>query len=218
MKLQDIMRGFANLYDEANVWRFAVPCLTHHIMKRTAALLEYCRKSELDLDQIADCSADAMAWTISLCNLLGQDLDRLLAAKFPGVCIYCASKPCSCQPDRKGPPHRDLHFQEVLTLDEWQTLLDEIYGRADRHDDPHYLASKATEEANEIDSVSAGGLDKKHEMVDEIVDLVSWLLALANRLGFRLEERLLKRYKDFKCPSCKRTRCDCTSVEIARVR
>jgi len=46
--------------------------------------------------------ADVIAWTASLANLHGIDLEEALAAKYPGVCVRCRAKPCACPEKRSS--------------------------------------------------------------------------------------------------------------------
>lgn len=48
-------------------------------------------------DGIKEELADVFAWTCSLATLFGLNMDELARAKYPGVCSYCGSKPCTCK-------------------------------------------------------------------------------------------------------------------------
>jgi NTP pyrophosphatase (non-canonical NTP hydrolase) len=41
--------------------------------------------------------ADIVAWTASLANVLGVDLEKAVKKKYPGSCCYCGSTPCVCE-------------------------------------------------------------------------------------------------------------------------
>jgi len=40
--------------------------------------------------------ADVIAWTASLANLLGIEIEEALKEKYPGYCKKCGSYPCRC--------------------------------------------------------------------------------------------------------------------------
>ncbi|MBC7115304.1 MAG: nucleotide pyrophosphohydrolase [Archaeoglobi archaeon] len=40
--------------------------------------------------------ADIIAWTSSLANLLGIEIEEALREKYPGKCIKCGGYPCRC--------------------------------------------------------------------------------------------------------------------------
>ena len=41
--------------------------------------------------------ADIIAWTMSLANVLGIDMEEALMDKYPGYCRYCKESPCACK-------------------------------------------------------------------------------------------------------------------------
>ena len=53
-------------------------------------------KNEKDLKNISEEMADIIAWTCSLANLLGIDLETALSEKYPNKCSKCNSNPCCC--------------------------------------------------------------------------------------------------------------------------
>ena len=50
-----------------------------------------------DREAVREELADIVAWTASLANIHGVDLERALAEKYPGHCKYCGSNPCICR-------------------------------------------------------------------------------------------------------------------------
>lgn len=57
-----------------------------------AALPRLAREHE----HLGDEMADVLAWTASLANLYGIDLEAALARKYPATCKRCDAKPCAC--------------------------------------------------------------------------------------------------------------------------
>ena len=53
-------------------------------------------KNEKDLNKISEEMADIIAWTSSLANVLGIDLETALFEKYPNKCLKCNSNPCCC--------------------------------------------------------------------------------------------------------------------------
>jgi NTP pyrophosphatase (non-canonical NTP hydrolase) len=41
--------------------------------------------------------ADIIAWTCSLANILGIDVEAALEEKYPGRCPYCGGSSCGCE-------------------------------------------------------------------------------------------------------------------------
>ncbi|MHA1731049.1 MAG: MazG nucleotide pyrophosphohydrolase domain-containing protein [Promethearchaeota archaeon] len=49
------------------------------------------------IDNVGEELADVIAWTCSVANILGLDLESELAAKYPGKCPKCGKNPCVCE-------------------------------------------------------------------------------------------------------------------------
>ncbi len=41
--------------------------------------------------------ADVIAWTVSVANLKGVDVEDALKEKYPNLCGYCGKNPCVCE-------------------------------------------------------------------------------------------------------------------------
>ncbi len=54
------------------------------------------RSKKIDSVNASEELADIIAWTSSLANLLGVDLESAISNKYPGKCLRCKSKPCVC--------------------------------------------------------------------------------------------------------------------------
>ncbi len=49
-----------------------------------------------DHKKIEEEIADVLAWTVSIANLHGIDIEAALAKKYPGKCAKCNKLPCGC--------------------------------------------------------------------------------------------------------------------------
>ena len=65
------------------------------LIEEAGELSESLRKG--NIEAIAEELADVIAWTASLANLEGIDLEKALQKKYPGYCTYCGSIPCKCK-------------------------------------------------------------------------------------------------------------------------
>jgi len=65
------------------------------LMEEVGELSEAMRKR--DGGAMEEELADIMAWTTSLSNILGIDMENALRAKYPGCCRYCKENPCVCE-------------------------------------------------------------------------------------------------------------------------
>jgi len=55
------------------------------------------KKPEINLKKASEELADIIAWTASLANLIGVDLESALFEKYPYKCSKCDSSPCRCE-------------------------------------------------------------------------------------------------------------------------
>lgn len=212
MNLDSLTFGMGKTYRSSNAWRFEIPPMTNEIYRRVGGVLVALRRE--DKDKICHLTTDIMAWVLSLCCALELDLNKTLGSKFPGCCPYCLEKPCSCAKDK--PPRKDsIIFSKELSLREWQELLGEIYTAKHANRDNLLLGYKLAEEAAELVTSNFEHSDNRAEFEDELADLVSWLVAIANKHGFILEDELLSRYSGFCCPKCQDSPCTCSSRDIS---
>jgi NTP pyrophosphatase (non-canonical NTP hydrolase) len=65
------------------------------LMEEVGELSEAMRKK--DRAALEEELADIMAWTTSLANILGIDMEEALMEKYPGYCRYCGESPCTCE-------------------------------------------------------------------------------------------------------------------------
>jgi NTP pyrophosphatase (non-canonical NTP hydrolase) len=65
------------------------------LMEEVGELSEALRKR--DRGAMEEELADIIAWTMSLANVLGIDMEEALMEKYPGYCRYCRGSPCACE-------------------------------------------------------------------------------------------------------------------------
>ena len=54
------------------------------------------RSKDINITNASEELSDIIAWTSSLANLLGIDLESAISKKYPGMCSKCKSNPCVC--------------------------------------------------------------------------------------------------------------------------
>ncbi|MFX1375001.1 MAG: MazG nucleotide pyrophosphohydrolase domain-containing protein [Promethearchaeota archaeon] len=79
---QDYKRGRSNTF----IW----------LIEEIGELANILKNQEIDNERTSEEIADIIAWTVSLANLLGVDLESALLKKYPNMCIKCKSNPCIC--------------------------------------------------------------------------------------------------------------------------
>ncbi len=81
-----------------------------------------------------------------------------------------------------------------MTLDELQTLMDRLYGEADRARGVPATVAWLCEELGELaQAVRKGGRD---EQLHELGDVLAWLASLANQLDLDLTEAVARYTQD----------------------
>lgn len=207
MTLNEMTTGFCATYRFINAWRWIALPMAQEIHLRCTGLIEAARKG-VNVVTASLCT-EVMIWILSMCGTLGLDLNSLLAKRFPGVCPYCKSEVCTCDPQQKPPIAETAEAVSdlELTLTEWQSLFERMYGAANKAKKPLDRAAKAAEEAAEVvRAIQAGQIDL---FVAELADLVTRIIAIANRVGFNLEEWISLRCPDFHCSKCRQRPCRC---------
>jgi NTP pyrophosphatase (non-canonical NTP hydrolase) len=107
VKVSEFQRHIAELYLEKDKRRGAegtLLWLIEEVGEATEAARRNRRLAE-DADapqrveqeaHLADELADVVAWTASVANLYGVDLEAAIARKYPPTCARCGAKPCAC--------------------------------------------------------------------------------------------------------------------------
>ena len=67
------------------------------LTEEVGELANILKKPYPDKNEASEELADIFAWTTSLANLLEIDLEKVLSAKYPNMCIKCKSNPCLCE-------------------------------------------------------------------------------------------------------------------------
>ncbi|MFQ6137277.1 MAG: MazG nucleotide pyrophosphohydrolase domain-containing protein [Candidatus Hydrothermarchaeales archaeon] len=89
-EFQDLMR---KLYYERDLSRGREKTLLW-LLEEVGELSEGIRKG--DDNAIEEEIADVIAWTVSLANLYGIDVEGVISEKYPDRCRYCNQMPCAC--------------------------------------------------------------------------------------------------------------------------
>lgn len=93
MRVSEFQRHIAELYLEKDKRRGADGTMLW-LIEEVGEMTEAARRKETD--HLGDEMADVLAWTASLANLYGVDLEAALARKYPATCKRCGAKPCVC--------------------------------------------------------------------------------------------------------------------------
>ena len=80
-----------------------------------------------------------------------------------------------------------------MTLNEVQTLMEELYGQADRERGMPATVAWLCEELGELAQAARKGT--KDQQLHELGDVLAWLASLANQLDLSLDDAMA-RYRD----------------------
>ena len=81
----------------------------------------------------------------------------------------------------------------AMTLDEVQTLMEDLYGEADRARGMPATVAWLCEELGELAQAARKGT--KEQQLHELGDVLAWLASLANQLDLNLDEAMA-RYRE----------------------
>ena len=95
----------------------------------------------------------------------------------------------------------------MTTFAELQARLERTYGNRDRARGAAMTIAWLYEEVGDLAKAARRGT--REEQLNELSDVMAWVIALANQLGLSLDEAL-ERYADG-CPRCKADLCVCPS-------
>lgn len=155
-------------------------------------------------------------WLLSSCSMLGLDLERIVWAKYPGLCPYCeATQHCSCLTQKEKP--QDLYRNDngtlPFSLDAWQAMFERIYGRVNRIVARNAIVSHLGEELAEVSTAFKfrGSREGMQELEHELADVFAWIMALAIRYDVMLSTLAFATYPGV-CDTCKSAKCACPKV------
>lgn len=209
--LKEVREQLFATYACQNFWHFGAGPMASEIHRRASGLLEARRKA--NWQAYRNIIIDLFAWIANFLSGLGVNIEEELAERYPGCCPYCRQKPCGCDINNKGVRQTILPLPEFLsdlTLDEWQKLLYEIYPNVGLNNQT--ATDKIVEEIAEMDTAAR---DLNFEScMEEAIDAIARIFAVANLQKFRLEAALQAQYSDGVCYACHQSPCKCTYKQI----
>ena len=160
----------------------------------------------------------ASSWLISLLNQLHIDIEKETWERFPYLCSYCASCPCSCKENKVS------QRQEIIRNDRlkpssllgFQEMFEEIYPSSRRtiQDAGIHLAEEMGELSETV--LVYRGLRKQADfdnMKLEAADLMSCFMGVFNSLKVSFAEELSLHFHD-NCYRCHKAPCICTFTDV----
>ncbi len=162
----------------------------------------------------------SLSWFISLMNRFHIDLENEIWKRFPYLCSYCGSCPCSCK-EKKIKKRQKVFIdnsKHPKTLKEFQTMFSKIYPPQKRtleHAGVH-LAEELGELSEVLMRYHGTHEDEDFKKVPkESADLFSCLMGVFNSLKIDVAKELSKMFSN-NCHVCKKAPCECNFVNIAK--
>jgi NTP pyrophosphatase (non-canonical NTP hydrolase) len=161
----------------------------------------------------------ALSWFTSLMNQLHIDIEEEVWKRFPYMCSYCASCPCSCKETRPEARQQVSWDEEKRpkTMKDFQEMFAKIYpaqARSLEHAGVH-LAEEMGEFSESFLNYRGRHNDEDFEnVVLEAADLFSCIMGVFNSLDINVAEELSLMFGE-NCHACKKAPCECNFVDVA---
>lgn len=174
----------------------------------------------------------SISWLFAIASKLNINLENEFLKKFPGVCPYCITSPCSCMQTGKKPAsyvpewktqeelknkyNSEINVSPRLNINHAVQKINHIYP-ANRHIwstvGPVFHFSRILEELGEIHEAYTGFCKEEQPLgnvAEELADVFAWLLSAWGILTTsNLSDALITYYYE-NCPVCHEESCKCT--------
>ncbi len=195
-EFQDFIK---NVYGVSNDRLYSVWDLLAQQQRFSMRALKGVRKN--DLDKISQNLLIALSWLMNIANRFHIDIGNEVWKRFPGVCSYCGTSPCSCREMKPEVRKQFVHDDsgKPRSLQEFQAMFALIYPPSKRTlaDAGVHLA----EEVGEVSEAVSNFLGQHHDdqlkdIESEIADLVSCTFGVANSADIHIAEELAQLYEN----------------------
>lgn len=160
----------------------------------------------------------AQSWFMSFLNQLHINLEDEVWKKFPYLCTYCNSCPCTCK-NIKNLVRQNVEVdnsKKPKNLKQYQEMFNKIYPVSKRtleHASVH-LAEEIGELAEAFLLYRGEHKDKDFEKIaTESADLFSCIMGVFNSLEINVADELSKIFHE-NCHVCKKAPCECNFIDI----
>ncbi|OGG47442.1 hypothetical protein A2761_03160 [Candidatus Kaiserbacteria bacterium RIFCSPHIGHO2_01_FULL_51_33] len=209
--LTDYQHFIEKVYGPSNRRHFTAPEMLTNIERYVMRSLKGIRKNDTDKIQLN--VVIALNWFLSLLNLLEIDLEKAVWNRFPYLCSYCGTCPCSCK-EKKVKKRKSLRISSALrpkTLHGFQEMFGRIYPASNRT--LEHAGIHLAEEMGELSEAVLkfrGGLTKQdfYSIESEGADLFSCFMGVCNSIHVDLAKELAHLFPRG-CHVCNKIPCVC---------
>lgn len=173
---------------------------------------------------------DLFAWLLAFTDRYNMNLHAGTWSKFEKGCPACGMPTdCTCglrQNDRREVAEREApveaYRREPRTLDDWQSLFADLYGRANEDLRPLTLLTRLTQDIGGVARLIRKRASRR-DVEWKVASVFAWILAICNRYStaeggrFSLRDLVWGKY-EYRCPRCYQCPCRCiifTSVFVS---
>jgi NTP pyrophosphatase (non-canonical NTP hydrolase) len=167
-------------------------------------------------DNLPELVAFAFSWTLAMGRYLEIDIEEEFFKRYPWCCPYDGGCPCECHNLSERPkgriPYdvlRTMHpRKKPRTLVGIQAMMKRIYPRNTFADSVEHLGEEAFELGEAVENYDGFPFDPYFEkIVDELIDVVANLIAVANSADSRivLTKIMVMKFRNG-CPRCEEKR------------
>jgi len=161
----------------------------------------------------------SLSWFISITNLFRINLEDEVWKRFPYLCSYCASCPCSCKETNIGERQKVFidEKKRQRTLKDFQNMFSKIYPSETRTVEQAgiHLAEELGEFAEAILTYRGGHKEIDFDKIPrEAADFFSCLMGIFNSLGINVAKELSTMFSN-NCHVCKNAPCTCSFESVA---
>lgn len=155
----------------------------------------------------------AFSWFMSMMNQLHIDIEDKVWSRFPYLCSYCGSCPCSCRErriEKRGKVSID-ESKRPKTLEDFQNMFNKIYPAKNRTIEQAgvHLAEEAGELSESLLTYRGGHKDGDFKNIElESADFFSCTMGVFNSLGISVAKELSVMFFN-NCHVCKNAPCTC---------
>lgn len=210
---QDFIR---QVYGFNNDRYFNTEDMLTHIQRFTMRGLKGVRKN--DREKIKINLLVALSWFMSLLSQLHIEIEEEVWKRFPYLCSYCASCPCTCRNKRPEKRQKVVGDEAMRpkTLEEFQMMFKKLYPPEARtlEDAGVHLAEELGEFSEAILSYRGKHNDSDFDNIMlEAADLFSCYLSVFDSADINAAEELSKMFSD-NCHACRKSPCECSFEDI----
>lgn len=200
------------IYRRTNDRNFDDWALFCYVLRHVTRGLKNVRKKDHKTTQWHLCMA--LSWSLGLFNRLHVNLASRMWKAFPGHCPYCLTAPCSCSERRQERlPPKEPSCQEPKSICQWQEMFARIYPGTLQESAIH-LAEETGEVGEALRNFLATHRKAWFEKtVEEMIDLVTNIFAVANRLNIDLAGGMAHSFEGG-CPGCLHQSCRCKKIIV----